>query len=155
MRVLASLKGAVAIASCIAVLVLTALWNEYPPHVREPVASDAAPYGVTDQVRIPSKTEAVSKIAIYLVSLAGVAAYVSTTVQRRKILIGAAASTTCALLAITVVEAILASAYDVTWVPRADATILIVCTASLLLGAGASWVAQWRPNKSFERTREG
>jgi hypothetical protein len=154
MRVAANLRGAAAIAACIALLVLTALWNEYPIRVPQIVPSEEAPYGVTDQVRIASTIERVAKISISLFALIGVSAYVSTTVRKRKILFGATSSTTSALLAMMILDAIFASGPEVRWIPRVDAPILVICAASFLLGAGASWAMGRWPNTSLERTRD-
>jgi hypothetical protein len=150
MPVPAKAKGAIAIATCISLLVITALWNNYPIHVPQVGSSEKAPFGITDQSQIASVTEMASKMAIYLAVLAGVAAYVSSVVHARKILTGALASTTSALLALMLLEATTASAYEVPWAPRVDALFLFVCATSFLVGAASSWAMGWFPKSSSQ-----
>jgi hypothetical protein len=152
----------IAVAVCAAILSLTALYDvlflpEWNPHeITEEVTPDGqVVVGIAHVYRIPPMAETILRIAIPILALVGVAAYVSRLVVKHRVLSGALATMCAALITLIVLQIDMALRLDLSFVPRTT-TVLIWASVSLSIGAAVSWLlGVWWPNNSFERTREG
>jgi hypothetical protein len=150
-----------AVIACAAVLILTALYDvifvtEWKSHeITESVTptGDVA-IGIAHLYREPPLIESILRMAVPLLALILLAAYVARSVAHRKILSGAVASMCAALITLVVLQFDMARRLQIGYVPGVN-SIVIWATVSLFIGASASWAfGVWWPNKSFERTRE-
>jgi hypothetical protein len=147
---------------CSAILSLTALYDdlflpEWNPHeIVEDVTPDGqVVVGIAHVFRVPPMAETILRIAIPLLALVGVAAYVSRLVAKHRVLSGALATMCAALTTLIVLQIHMALRLDLSVVPQAT-TVLIWAAVSLSIGAAVSWLlGVWWPNNSVERTREG
>ena len=151
-----------AVIACSVVLVLSALYDviflpEWQSHeiIESVTPSGDVAIGIAHLYREPPLIEVILRIAVPLLALIGVAAYVARLAPRHKIWSGALASMFAALITLLVLQIDMARRLDMGYLPRASA-LAIWAAVSLSIGAFASWaLGVWWPNKLFERTREG
>jgi hypothetical protein len=165
MRIVFTIRIAVAISACAALLVLTVWWPEYLESASDrarvheaAMAAVCAPETlcVVDYARVPSTAEVIVRISIALIALADVAAVASTGVRMRKVLVGAIASASSALLACVFLQAVVAAKFDQVFVPGLNAVVVASCAIASLIGGATSWgIMKWWHNKSPERARGG
>ena len=155
------LRACLAVIVCAAVLIVVAFYEELflPKWQTHEITETTTPSGdvgvsIADTYRVPPTIEVVLRIAIPLLALLGVAAFVARTVTTHKVLKGAAACTCAALITLIALQVVMARRLGVGYLPSVM-TVSIWVAVSLAIGAASAWAfaVRW-PNKSLERTRE-
>jgi len=157
-----ALRASIAVLLCAAFILLAAFSDEilrpgYQAHHAETIRSptgEIVGVSIYDIQPVRSTIEVVLAIAIPFLSLAGVAGYVASRTQRRKVLAGGGAAVCGAWIALMVIHVVMWRTLGQSYLPG----ILNVVGWSVVafaIGAPAAWAtAVWWPNKSLERTRE-
>jgi hypothetical protein len=155
MTLTSSIRLVLGLAACGVVLILAALWGEVPARYGPCPEDPAEPYSIAHCVLGPSRLVAVLKLAISLLAIAGSAVLAAMTVQKSRVIIGAAAASLCSLVGLSARHVVFAQTFDVGFAPSLSAVAIVACVF-FLFGALVVWgMARWWPNKSLERTREG
>jgi hypothetical protein len=95
------------------------------------------------------------QLAIAVLALATVAVLASQMVSRRQWLVGALAAAVSAWVGLVAMQIVMAQIFQVAYL-QLLAAFAVVGVVFFAFGAVVVWAwRKWRPNTSFERTREG
>ena len=156
-------RSAIAIAACVAALVLSLVWGRVPVELG-PCSFDELgdgpenPYGIGALgtcVQRPSALVSMIQLAIAVLAIATAAVLASQMVSRRQWLVGAIAAAVSAWVGLVAMHIVMAQIFQVDYVQllAASAVVLVLFFA---FGAFVVWAwRKWRPNTSSGRTREG
>jgi len=155
-------RSAIAIAACVAALVLSLFWGRVlvelgPCSFEEPGDGIENPYGIGALgtcVQGPSALISMVQLAIAVLALATVAVLASQMVSRRQWLVGALAAAASAWVGLLAMQIVKAQIFKVDYLQflAASAVVWLVFFA---FGAVVVWAwRKWWPNSSLERTRE-
>ena len=154
-------RSAIAIAACIAALVLSLLWGRVPAELgpcsfEEPGDGLENPYGIGALgtcVQGPSALVSMLQLAIAVLALTTVAVLASQMVSRRQWLVGALAAAASAWVGLVAMQIVIAQILQVDYLQLLAASA-VVWVVFFAFGAVVVWAwRKWRPNTSLERTR--
>ncbi len=155
-------RSSIAIAACVAALVLSLFWGRVPAELGPCSFEDLGdgpenPYGIGPLgtcVQGPSALVSILQLAIAVLAVATVAVLASQMVSRRQWLVGALAAAASAWVGLVAMQIVMAQVFQVDYLQLLAASA-VVGVVFFAFGAVVVWAwRKWRPNTSLERTRE-